>query len=223
MPQQPGPSFTPAFTAAFKDVTKLANTTEERLFAEFKDLSPKQRFTKLKQKWGLYQLIPAPLVITPATTLAVQKMTTFLTALNETIQDPTIGQPLTTLPGLGDDNARLGALKQLFLKDNVVEACANYLNMAIKSQYRNKTDEVNSMADAYTHKANELFTQIASQGNYDPEKKAVSDLIRLLESLLDFILIQSGFEAVFSPTNEETDKGRWDDKQKLFLGKKPHA
>jgi hypothetical protein len=85
-------------------------------------------------------------------------------------------------------------------------------------RYRNKTEEMLSVLNANTRDAGKIWENVSAQGNYDPEKKIVKDLLRLLFELIDMILIQAGYEPGFVPDNGQEEE-RWDAKTGTMLGK----
>lgn len=211
--QQPKP-FTPGFKLAFENFTRVANTNPKKLAAEHKDLSPENRLKKLKQMFKLVQSIPFKNATAP---MFIEKLTTFLTTLNETMEDPKLAQKLDGISKLAGNKPKLKALQELFKDEKIVEACANYWNMHIKSQYRNKMDDTVEVFGANGEDAAQAINHVDSQGNYDPEKKVVRDFMRLLYELFDIVLIQAGYKAVFLPDTKQHGSGMWDPKKGVLF------
>lgn len=215
--QQDKPVYTPGYTAALKELANLAQTTPERLVAEFKDLSPETRFIKFKQKLALIQLISPQSRLAP---VAVEKLTAFLIELNKTMEDAAaaVGQELAKIAALQDNNAKLESLKKLLLSDQVIAGCMNYFDMVIKSRYRNKNNEIEEVSQSNLHETVKSFKHVNSQGDYDPERKLIRDFMRLLFELFDLVLIQIGSKPVYMPNSDENEPGLWDPKRGIVLG-----
>jgi hypothetical protein len=220
MPKSQQPSFTPAFAAAFKDVTTLVGTTRERLAAQHKDLSPEQRSQVFKKKLELLQNLNLDAA-------SEQKMLDFLLELNKTLEDKELAQELERIKNLNNNNNNNNnnasqALKALFQKEVVLQGCMNYWNMYIKAQYKDSSDDMRRVFEGNAHEAGEVMINVATQGNYDPEKRVVNDFIRLLFELFDMVLVQAGYSPALVSDIDKEDPGLWDAKQGIHLGKTVH-
>lgn len=211
---QQRPTYTPAFAAVSKDMIELAGTTRERLAAQHKDLSVEQRSAAFKKKFALLQNMR----LNPA---VEKKMLEFLLELNKTLEDRELAQELERIKNLKNNVGQ--ALKALFKKEVVLQGFMNYWNMYIKAQYKDSSDDMSRVIEANSHQASEVMGNVASQGNYDPEKKLVNDFLRLLFELFDIALVQAGYSPAFVPGDDQEDPGLWDQNQGIYLGKTPHV
>lgn len=210
MPGQHTPALTPALDA-FKSLSRLAGTTLERLAAQQRDFTPQERLAKLKESFQRFQAIPSNM---PG---IVEKMTEFLKALSEHVQNATLTQELKRINDSQNNIDKLAALKKLLQDEELLLACANEWNLYIDSLYGNQDREIEAMFRAHSHSAAKALESVSGQGTFDPEKKIVKDFLRLLFELIDAVLMKAGHKPAFMPS-ETGEHERWDPETGTVFG-----
>lgn len=203
--------FTPTFNA-FKNLANWAQINLEKLVAKHKKLAPEARVAELREQFQRFQQLPQ-------TADAVEKMTTFLTALNKTAHIAELAAGLQQISTLQTTNKKFEALKALFAKDAILQAFAKCWNTDLQSQSSTMQDMLDNVLKGNCDNARKAFGQLATQTVFDPTKKLVGDLLRAFLMLFDLALVSAGHQAVFVPNDAEGEGAR-DPKTGFFRDEK---
>ncbi len=202
--------FTPTFNA-FKNLANLARSNPEQLVAQYKKLTPEQQLAKLQEQFKMFQRLPE----TPD---AINKMTAFLTKLNETAGIAKLTTELQQINAIQSTHEKFEALKKLFQDTEILKAFAACWNTYLQSQ-SSVMDKIAERFEEVIEGSRESMKHVDSQGDYDPTKKLVRDLMRLFYALFDALLVSAGYQDVFVPGHDNAqDEGYRDLKRGITLG-----
>ncbi len=202
--------FTPTFNA-FKNLANLARSNPEQLVAQYKKLTPEQQLAKLQEQFKMFHRLPE----TPD---AINKMTAFLTKLNETAGIAKLTTELQQINAIQSTHEKFEALKKLFQDTEILKAFAACWNTYLQSQ-SSVMDKIAERFEEVIEGSRESMKHVDSQGDYDPTKKLVRDLMRLFYALFDALLVSAGYQDVFVPGHDNAqDEGYRDLKRGITLG-----
>lgn len=185
--------FTPAFNQAFRNLTRLAQTTPEELVAKHKRLKPERRFQDIQQKFRLFQNLPQ-------SSDNISKMTAFLKAVNDTVESNELAADLEEINTIQAENEKFAALKEVFKKEQTLRAFAQCWEMYLKSE-STPMEEIEKRFEEVSEGSHQAMEALDSQSRFDAVKKTVQEVMRLFYALFDALLISAGYKDVFVPNH----------------------
>ncbi|HQZ87624.1 MAG TPA: hypothetical protein PLL67_02530 [Gammaproteobacteria bacterium] len=196
------PGFTPAFKGAFRNLTKLANTTPEKLVAKHKQLTPEERRRDMQEKFSLFQRLSE-------SNENIDKMTAFLKALQDTVQSNALAADLKEIDA-AQQNKKFEILKKVFQEGHTLNAFAQCWEMYLSQS--TPMEEIEKRFKEVSEGSHQAMKALDSQSRFDAVKKTVQEVMRLFYAMFDALLISAGYDVFVPNHGDEQDAGALDPK-----------